>query len=32
MLSIIVDDENYKNENDIVDDFLVMFIAGAKTV
>lgn len=32
MLSIIVNDENYKNENDIIDDFLVMFIAGAKTV
>jgi cytochrome P450 len=32
MLSIIVNDENYQNEEDIIDDFLVMFIAGAKTV
>ena len=32
MLSIIVQDENYKDENAIVDDFLVLFVAGSKTV
>lgn len=32
IISMLVDDENYANIEDIIDDVIVMFIAGTKTV
>lgn len=32
IISLLLQDENYQNPDDIIDDILVMFIAGSKTV